>query len=434
MDRKRNPFHFWIAGLVVAALLLGDLGASFAQDVTATPDLRLEQSAAEARILVAQEEQRPRRRKTLMDLLFGGEEQQQQQVPEVIEQPVVRQPQVADVPPAKPAIPKADNAVRLAVFGDSLANDLAKALDRFYAEDPNIAILAQGVGDTGFVRRDVMDWGTKVNEAITANTFDIAVFIIGINDRQKMRINDASYGSLSPEWSAEYQNRVAAVVSALRAANKPTIWVGLPPMAKTEYNKTMSGISEIQRLAAFGGGAEFLDIYERFVDDEGKYSSYGPDLNGKNVRMRKDDGIHFSSAGADKLAFYLAQTLKLYYRGAGSVGLEVADPLLGTDAQLMLRPPYQGLGQMQLLEVAGAVISLTNAQRRATDLVIYDPEALTPVEFDTSLMLEAPMGRADAFGVGKRPEAEKAKDEPATPAAGTPAPTAALTPASTGAP
>jgi hypothetical protein len=427
MDRKRNPFLLWIAGLVVAALLLGDLGASFAQEITAVPTLRPERPQAEESLLVAQEEQRPRRRKTLMDLLFGGEEQQQQQVPEVIEQPVVRQPQVADVPPAKPAIPKADNAVRLAVFGDSLANDLAKALDRFYAEDPNIVILAQGVGDTGFVRRDVMDWGAKINEAITANTFDIAVFIIGINDRQKMRINDASYGSLSPEWSVEYQNRVAAVVSALRAANKPTIWVGLPPMAKTEYNKTMSGISEIQRLAAFGGGAEFLDIYERFVDDEGKYTSYGPDLNGKNVRMRKDDGIHFSSAGADKLAFYLAQTLKLYYRGAGSVGLEVADPLLGTDAQLMLRPPYQGLGQMQLLEVAGAVISLSNAQRRATDLVVYDPEALTPVEFDTSLMLEAPIGRTDAFGVGKQPGAE----EPEEPQPAAPAPTAAAAPAAT---
>ncbi|HEY9010106.1 MAG TPA: DUF459 domain-containing protein [Devosia sp.] len=426
MDRKRNPFILWIAGLVILALLLGDLAASLAEEVTILPDLRFEQAAAtDGGILVAQEQQqRPRRRKTLMDLLFGGDEQQQQQVPEVIEQPVVRQPKVADVPPAKPAIPKADNAVRLAVFGDSLANDLAKALDRFYAEDPNIAIIAQGVGDTGFVRTDVMDWRAKINEAITANTFDIAVFIIGINDRQKMRINDASYGSLSPEWSAEYQNRVAAVVSALRAANKPTIWVGLPPMSKTEYNKTMSGISEIQRLAAFGGGAEFLDIYERFVDDEGKYTSYGPDLNGKNVRMRKDDGIHFTSAGADKLAFYLAQTLKLYYRGAGSVGLEVADPLLGTDAQLMLRPPYQGLGQMQLLEVAGAVISLTNAQRRATDLVIYDPEALTPVQFDTSLMLEAPAGRADAFGVGKPPD-EEAEPAPAAPVA---KPTAALMP------
>ena len=101
----------------------------------------------------------------------------------------------------------------------------------------------------------------------------------------------------------------------------------------------------------------------------------------------------------------------------------------------MLRPPFQGLGQMQLLEVAGAVISLTHAQRRATDLVIADPSVLTPVNFDVNMMLEAPVGRADAFGVGKRPEAEDAKETAAaeTPAAATPAatpaaPAAALTP------
>lgn len=429
MDTSRNPFLVWIIGLVVAALLLTDPPPAFAQaqQVTATPQLQFAQ-ATDTRIHLAQQQQ-PRRRRTLMDLLFGDEEERQPQpVPEVVEKPVVTRK--ADLPPPKPTIAKSDTAVRLAVFGDSLAIDLAKALDRYYAEDPNISILSQGVGDTGFVRKDVMDWGVKINEAIAANTFDIAVFIIGINDRQKMRLNDVSYGSLTPEWTAEYQARVSAVVSALRAANKPTIWIGLPPMSRTEYNKTMSGISEIQRLAAFGGGAEFLDIYERFVDEESKYTSYGPDLNGKNVRMRKDDGIHFSSAGADKLAFYLAQSLKLYYRGAGSVGLEVADPLLGTDAQLMLRPPYQGLGQMQLLEVAGAVISLTHAQRRATDLVVADPSVLTPTSFDVTMMLEAPVGRADAFGVGKRPEAEEAEEETATsvppPVSGAPVP--ALTP------
>lgn len=424
MEKKRNPFLIWIVGLVVAALLLTDMLPMFvqAQELTAVPQLQITQ-VTDTPILVAQE-QRPRKRKTLMDLLFGGEEEQQQPVPEVVEKPVVVRK--ADLPPAKPVIPKSDTAVRLAVFGDSLATDLAKALDRFYAEDPNISIISQGVGDTGFVRKDVLDWGAKINEAIAANSFDIAVFIVGINDRQKMRLNDVSYGSLTPEWTVEYQGRVAAVVSALRAANKPTVWIGLPPMSKTEYNKTMSGISEIQRLAAFGGGAEFLDIYERFVDEEGKYTSYGPDLNGKNVRMRKDDGIHFSAAGADKLAFYLAQTLKLYYRGAGSVGLEVADPLLGTDAQLMLRPPYQGLGQMQLLEVAGAVISLTHAQRRAMDLVVADPSELTPVNFDVNMMLEAPIGRADAFGVGKVPEAEEVEAAAPTPAPV--APTAPVTP------
>ena len=140
-------------------------------------------------------------------------------------------------------------------------------------------------------------------------------------------------------------------------------------MSKSEYSAALSQISAMYRMAAFANGAEYLDIFERFLDEEGKYSSYGPDLNGQRVRMRKEDGIHFSRAGADKLAFYASQSIKLFYQGGGAVSLQVADPLAGTDAQLMQRPPFQGLGQIRLLEVAGAVIPLSNATKRAVDLV-----------------------------------------------------------------
>jgi hypothetical protein len=154
----------------------------------------------------------------------------------------------------------------------------------------------------------------------------------------------------------------------------------------------------------FGGGAEFVDIYDRFVGEDGKYAKSGPDLNGNRVSMRKDDGIHFSAAGADKVAFYLSQTIKTYYRGSGGVSVEIADALAGTDAALMVRPPYQGLGQTRLLEVAGAVIPLSAGPKRATDLVTAI-NAPVPVEdtFDVMQMIEAPVGRVDAFGVGKVP-------------------------------
>jgi hypothetical protein len=183
-------------------------------------------------------------------------------------------------------------------------------------------------------------------------------------------------------------------------------------MSKADYSNDMGAISGIQRLAVFGGGAEFVDIYDRFVGEDGKYSSSGPDLNGNSVRMRKDDGIHLSAAGADKVAFYLSQTIKNFYQGAGGVGFEIADALAGTDAGIMVRPPYQGLGQTRLLEVAGAVIPLSATPKRATDLVTAI-NAPVPVEetFDVLQMIEAPVGRADAFGVGKvpvEPEADAA--------------------------
>ena len=359
----------------------------------------------------AAQEQVQKKRRTLMDLLFGGDEAP----PEPPAPVVVTKPKKASLPPApeKPKVSKAPTATRLAVYGDSLAVDLAKALERFYAEDPNLVVINQGVGSSGFVRPDFFDWNKTAAEQVASSSFDIAIMIVGINDRQTIKADGESYKALTPEWSNVYQARVADFVNTVRSANKPLIWVGLPPMSKADYSNAMGQINSIQRLAAFGGGAEFVDIYDRFVGEDGKYSSSGPDLNGNRVRMRKDDGIHFSAAGADKLAFYLSQVIKNYYQGAGGVGFEIADALAGTDAALMVRPPYQGLGQTRLLEVAGAVIPLSRTPKRATDLVVATgPGPSVDEIFDLTQMLEAPVGRADAFGVGKAPEVAADDDTP----------------------
>jgi hypothetical protein len=336
--------------LVMIALMAGlSLGPAFAQ------------SQLGDRFEVAQEQ----KRRTLFDVLFGSEPQ----TPPPVTEPAKprRVAPTAALPPPKPLVEKAENATRIAVFGDSMAVDLAKALDRFYAEDPNLVVIDQGVGSSGFVRDDYFDWNKAIGEQIAANSFDLAVVVIGVNDRQELNTNGQSYNSLTPGWTTTYQARLERFLGQLRAARKPVIWVGLPPMSKTEYSAAMSQISDLHKMAAFSGGAEFLDIYDRFIGEDGKYSSYGPDVNGQNARMRKDDGIHFSAAGADKLAFYVSQSIRTFYRGGG-VTIAVTDPLLGTDAAAMLRPPYQGQGQTRLLEVAGAVVPISRAPQRAVDL------------------------------------------------------------------
>lgn len=403
MKKWTARIAIFLAALAAAAMVLTDMAPMFveAAEFTATTAVPAQLAgiaepapAAEPRLEVAQR----KKRRTLMDLLFGQDQQQEEAEP-VVKRPVKRVKKEAVLPePVKPTVEKAAGATRLAIFGDSMAVDLSKAMERLYADDPNIVIVPQGVGSSGFVRQDFFDWNKTIGEQIAANSFDIAVMFIGINDRQSI----GKMKTLTAEWSSEYSSRVSGFVTQLRNANKPLIWVGLPPMEAPSYSKAISQINELQKLVAFSGGGEFLDIYDRFLTEEGKYSSFGPDINGNRVRMRKEDGIHFSPAGADKLAFYLSQTLKLYYRGGGGVGIEVADALQGTDAQLMLRPPYQGLGEIRLLEVAGAVISLTHAAPRAMDLVTAETASVAPAAFDMNMLIEAPVGRVDAFGVGRR--------------------------------
>lgn len=353
-------------------------------------------ATAQETIVVAQE----KKRRTLFDLLFGPSEEQKK--------PASTQrrasPSIVNLPPPTPAVDKADTATRLAVFGDSLGVDLVKALERFYAEDPNLVVIEQGVGSSGFVRDDFFDWNKAIGEAIADNTFDLAVIVIGINDRQEIGEDN----SLTDPWKQIYSARLSRFLGQLRAAGKPVVWVGLPPMRAGSYSTAMAQISSLHRQASFSGGAEFVDIFERFANEEGGYTSYGPDLNGNNAQMRKSDGIHFARAGADKLAVYVNQSLKLFYRG-GTVTIEIADLLDGTDAKTMVRMPFQGMGQIRLLQVAGAVVPLTGQTRRASQLALSTPAAteIEPASFELEALLMAPVGRADSFGAGIDPSQEE---------------------------
>jgi hypothetical protein len=348
-----------------------------------------------------QVQQPVRKRRTLFDLLFGPKEPQQQ-VPSAPVKP--RRPSPPP-PPPKPIIAKAPGATRVAVFGDSLADDLGKALDRLYSDDPNLVVTDMANGASGLVRTDYFDWQQAVADQIKANSFDVAVVMIGANDRQTLNADGQSFKTLTDGWTSIYTQRLNAFLNQFRAAGKPVVWVGLPPMQAPQFSAAVTQISALQRLASFSGGAQFLDIYDRFVDENGQYTTYGPDLNGQQVRMRKDDGVNFSTGGADKLAFYVSQSLKLFYSGGG--GLAVTDPLTGTDAAAMVRPPYQGLGQIRLLQVAGAVTSLTNAPARADALVTAAPAPGGKPSFTLNDLVKAPAGRVDAFGAGADPAAGK---------------------------
>lgn len=352
---------------------------------------------AQDRVEVAQQQ----KKRTLFDLLFGSDDKPAAEAPRKTRKPAASSTRKAALPPAVPTpnVEKALDATRLAVFGDSLAVDLAKAMERFYAEDPNLVIIGQGVGSSGFVRDDFFDWDKALRDAIAADSFDIAVVAMGINDRQNLRVDGTSIKPLTDEWKVAYSARLNGFLEQLRLAGKPVIWVELPPMEAPSYGSAMTQISSLQRLAAFSAGAEYVETFDRFADEAGNYVANGPDLNGQNVLMRKKDGIHFSSAGSDKLAFFINQSLKRFYRG-GTISVAVVDPLANTDAASMVRLPFQGLGQVRLLEVAGAVIPLKSITRRAGDLLTAEPGAGVSSGFSLDEMVKAPVGRADAFGVG----------------------------------
>ena len=76
-------------------------------------------------------------------------------------------------------------------------------------------------------------------------------------------------------------------------------------MRTDRFNAQVVKLNELYKERAEKAGAQYIDIWDAFADDDGQYDAYGPDVDGQNVKLRGADGIHFTKAGWRKVAQFL---------------------------------------------------------------------------------------------------------------------------------
>lgn len=206
---------------------------------------------------------------------------------------------------------KNENAAKILVVGDFLAGGMARELEKLYAADANVIVINKSDPSSGLVRDDVINWPELIPSLIEEFKPRAIVTLVGMNDRQKIWKFPGQPEKLSPEWLTEYNNRVTKIAS-IGVSNKiPLVWVGLPPVRSNKMNADYLVFNEIYRskveVAASG---EYVDIWDGFTNEEGKFVSAGPDINGQIVRLRGSKGINMTRAGRAKLAFFADKALQ----------------------------------------------------------------------------------------------------------------------------
>jgi uncharacterized protein len=98
--------------------------------------------------------------------------------------------------------------------------------------------------------------------------------------------------------------------SYARCVKIPLLWVGLPIMKSESLSADALAFNEFYRAYAEKAGASYLDIWEVFANESGQYTPVGPDINGQNVRLCAADGVHFTKAGARKLAHFVEPVIR----------------------------------------------------------------------------------------------------------------------------
>ncbi len=204
-------------------------------------------------------------------------------------------------------------AVRIAVLGDNIAQQLARGLELAYAETPQIAIVKQTRDSSGLVNTRFYDWADAAKKLLAdGEKIDIAVMMLGSNDAQEIQDGRERHRVRSEGWTKIYKARIEAVASLFREKKIPLVWVGMPIMRGERLAGEMLAFNELYREAVQRAGGFYVDVWEGFADDRNRFTLFGPDVNGQVVKLRTGDGVHFTPPGTRKLAYFLESPLKRY--------------------------------------------------------------------------------------------------------------------------
>jgi hypothetical protein len=310
-------------------------------------------------------------------------------------------------------VEKLPDAKIVLVVGDFLGGGLAEGLAEAYAENPRVKVVDRSNGSSGFVRDDFFDWPGEIATIIEAEKPSAVVAMLGSNDRQQLKVAGEREAIRSEKWTQEYTLRATNFGKAVADSKVPFVWVGMPAFKSSKLTSDMLAFNDIYRASAEAAGAEFVDIWDGFVDENGAFVSSGPDVNGQPVRLRAGDGINMTAAGKRKIAFYVEKPLNKILgetTGGEPVALAPADlPAIspeGPNAAPVDRTVPISLADPQLdggTELLGAQAPAKHEPRSPGEKLVIQGVAPEP----------AP-GRADDFSRPRRPSAPAATPDTTT--------------------
>ncbi len=372
----------------------------------------------------------------------------------------VEKEQPPDYSHAPPGAPRKDATVKVVVMGDANADWLAFGLEDAFSEKPEIGIVRKHRTDSGLIRYDQRrdsNWPLVAREIITAEKPRFVVMMIGNNDRQTIRekapppalanaqpiqppppvppprpdqerqaveqehpkqtpaqARQADYGPWefqSEKWELAYIKRIDATIAALKSAGVPIIWVSLPSQRGTNASADSAYLNELYRSEAEKAGIVYVDIWDGFVDEDGKFSPQGPDYLGQTRRLRTSDGVYFTKFGARKLALYVEREIE---RSLSSQRVPVALPVPAEPEQQGRKGKPGG----SVRPMAGPVVPLTGANVGSEQALLGGPGESpgATVGLSAGEAVAEPSGRADDFSWPRGVvNVEPAVAEPAVP-------------------
>lgn len=244
------------------------------------------------------------------------------------------------------------------------------------------------------------------------------------------------YDFRDERWVELYGKKIEELANVLKSKGVPVLWVGLPAIRGPKGTADMLFLDSLYREGAAKAGITYVDVWDGFVDEAGRFLQKGPDFEGQIRQLRSYDGVYFTKPGARKLAHYVEREITRLLAGrSGPIALPSEPATPDTSAEP---------GKPAPRPLAGPIVPLVAASISADQLLGGPgsrPAAVDALAAKTMVKgepLAAPAGRADDYAWPRREVGrEQAKgDTPmaattpdgAAAAPGTPSAAAAIAP------
>jgi uncharacterized protein len=252
-----------------------------------------------------------------------------------------------------------------------------------------------------------------------------------IAPEKSARSPNGIYQFREERWVELYTKKIEEMIAVMKSQGVPVLWVGLPAVRGPKATSDALFLDSLYRDAAGKAGITYVDVWDGFVDEAGRFLQKGPDFEGQIRQLRSYDGVYFTKPGARKLAHYVEREItRLLAARSGPIALptEPATP----DANALP-------GQPAPRPLAGPILPLV-ASSVGTDQLLGGPgsrpaavDALAARTLVKGEPLAPPAGRADDFVWPRREVGhEQAKGE--TPVASIAPDGTVATPGAQGAP
>lgn len=193
-------------------------------------------------------------------------------------------------------------------MGDSLMQGVAINLNKNLR---NLGIKTEDLSkqNTGLSYKSYFNWAKTIENAFLTNSnIKYLVVLLGPNDPWDIRKGKNYLHFGSQAWKEIYKTRVDEIMQIAQKYKVKILWFEVPPVKKDSLNDKIQILNEIYRQEVLKNKEIFIDTKASFSIND-RYSTYIKNENNKTIKVRTDDGVHFTTNGAKIMSELLLKHL-----------------------------------------------------------------------------------------------------------------------------